>query len=78
MYGLKDLNNFSLITSESILLKKLLQLAFAHGNQGLLRPLTKPIQSTTINQRGKHSQPGRKRLTNRTHRNDNVNVLFYS
>lgn len=63
--------------TDTILIKEIPQLSRPYSNQRLLGPLTEPIQRTTVDQRGEHSQPGREGLTDGTHGYDNMNILPY-
>ncbi len=74
----ENLNDLFLFVCNVVLFKKVSQLSLTNCDQCFFRPLTKPIQSTAIDQRREHSQSGRKGLTDWTHCNDDVNVLLYS
>lgn len=78
MNGLENINNFFLLVSNIVLFKKVSQLSLTDCNERFFWPLTEPVQSTAVDQRGEHSQSGGESLTDGTHGDDDVNVLLNS
>lgn len=74
----KDLNKDIKLALEPKFHLDISQLALTYTQQRLLRPFTKPIYGTSINQTGEHSQPCGKSITNGTHTHDYVNIPLYS
>lgn len=76
MDGLKHLHKDIELPLESKLDLYLGKLSFTDSQKGFLRPLTKPVDGTSIDQTGEHSEPGSKSLPNGTHAHDDVDVPF--
>jgi hypothetical protein len=76
--GLKNLNDFFLLVCNVVIFKEVSQLSLTDCNEGFFRPLAEPVQSTAVDQRGEHSQSGGESLADRTHGDDDVDVLLDS